>query len=65
MLAIKEFVLSLKSFLHPRASETKIRNKIGPETTERFVYVYSNSKMAVTIRDIDELKKFAWDNEDV
>ena len=44
---------------------TKFRNKLGPETTERFVYVYSNSEMAATIRDADELKMFAWDNEDV
>ena len=44
---------------------TKIRNKLGPETTEKLVYVYSNSKMAAGIRDADELKMFAWDNEDV
>ena len=36
-----------------------------PETTEKLVYVYSNSKMAATVRDADELKMFAWDNEDV
>ena len=75
----KEFVFSLKSFLHPRAAEscdsernwspqgqihTKIRNKLGPETTEKFVYVYSNSEIA-TICDADELKMFAWDNENV
>ena len=44
---------------------TKICNKLGPETTEKLVYVYSNSKMAATVRDADELKMFAWDNEDV
>ena len=33
--------------------------------TEKLVYVYSNSKMAATVRDADELKMFAWDNEDV
>ena len=44
---------------------TKICNKLGPETTEKLVYVYSNSKMAATVRDTDELKMSAWDNEDV
>ena len=44
---------------------TKIHNKLGPETNEKLVYVYSNSKMAATIRDADELEMFAWDNEDV
>ena len=43
---------------------TKICNKLGPETTEKLVYVYSNSKMAATVRDADELKMSAWDNED-
>ena len=42
----------------------KICNKLGPETTEKLVYVYSNSKMAATVRDADELKMSAWDNED-
>ena len=45
--------------------QTKIRSKLSPETTEKIVYVYSNSKMAATVRDADELKMFAWDNEDV
>ena len=35
---------------------TKICNKLGPETTVKLVYVYSNSKMAATVRDADELK---------
>ena len=39
-----------------------IRNKLGPETT---VYVYTNSKMAAVIHDANELKMFAWDNEDM
>ena len=43
----------------------KFCNKLGPETTEKLVYVYSNSKMAATVRDADELKMLAWDNEDV
>ena len=43
---------------------TKILIKLGPDTTEKFVYIYSNSgEMAATIRDVDELKMFAWDNE--
>ena len=42
----------------------KIRNKLEPATTEKLVYVYSNSKMVATTRDADELKVFAWDIED-
>ena len=45
--------------------QTKIRNKLSPATTEKLVHVYSNRKMAATVRDADELKMFAWDNEDV
>ena len=44
---------------------TKIRNRLDPATTEKLVYVYSNSKMVAGTRDTDELKTFAWDNEDV
>ena len=65
-------MFSLKSFQLPRASETgpltdtsKIRNKLSPETPEKLVIVYSNSEMAAAVRDADELKMFAWDNEDV
>ena len=63
----------LKSFPRPRASETglltdtstsKIRNRLDPATTEKLVYVYTNTKMAASIRDADKLKMFAWDNED-
>ena len=43
---------------------SKIRNRLEPATTEKLVYVYSNSKMAAATRDADELKMFAWDNED-
>ncbi len=47
----------------------KIRNRLDPATTEKLVYVYSNSKMAAATRDgsgdADELKMFAWDNEDI
>ena len=45
--------------------QTKIHNKLSPETTEKLVYVYSNSKMAATVCNAYELKMFAWDNEDV
>ena len=44
---------------------SKIRNRLDPATTEKLVYVYSNSKMVAATRDADELKMFAWDNEDV
>ena len=62
----------LKSFLRPRASETglltgKIRNRLEPATTEKLVYVYSDSKMVAATRDADELnllKMFALDIED-
>ncbi len=44
---------------------SKIRNRLDPTTTEKLVYVYSNSKMVAATRDADELKMFAWDNEDI
>ena len=44
---------------------SKFCNKLGPETNEKLVFVYSKSKMAATVREADELKMFAWDNEDV
>jgi hypothetical protein len=44
---------------------SKIRNRLDPATTEKLVYVYSNSKIVAATRDADELKMFAWDNEDV
>jgi hypothetical protein len=28
------------------------------------IHIYSNTKMVASIRDADELKMFAWDNED-
>jgi hypothetical protein len=43
----------------------KTRNRLETATTEKLVYVYSNSRMVASIRDSDELKMFAWDNEDV
>ena len=45
--------------------QTNILNKLSPETTEKLVYVYSNSKMAAAVSNADELKMFAWDNEDL
>ena len=47
--------------------QTKISNKLSPETPEKFVSVYSNSKMTAAVHDANELKMFAWDNlnEDV
>ena len=39
-------------------------NKLSPATTEKLDHVYSNRKMAATVRDADELKMFAWKNED-
>ena len=44
-----------------RHINTKIRSKLSPET---IVYVYSNSKIATTVRNADELKRFSCDNED-
>ena len=35
--------------------QTKISNKLSPKTTEKFVYVYSNSKIAAIVRNADEL----------
>ena len=48
-----------------RTYQTTICNKRSSETTENLVYVYSNSKMATSVRDAYELNMFAWDNEDV
>ena len=48
-----------------RHIQTKIHNKVSPETAEKLVYFDSTSKMAATVRDADELKMFAWYNEDV
>jgi hypothetical protein len=42
---------------------SQIRNRLDPATTEKLVYVYS--KIAAATRDADELKMFAWDNEDI
>jgi hypothetical protein len=44
---------------------SKIRNRLEPATTEKLVYVYSNSKMVAATSDADQLKMFARDNEDV
>ena len=41
---------------------TKICNRLDPATTEKLVYVYSNSKLVASTRDADKLKMFAWDN---
>jgi hypothetical protein len=43
---------------------SKIRNS-PPEITKKPVYVYSHRKMAANTWDIEALKMFAWDNEDV
>ena len=40
-----------------------LSNKLSPETTEKLVYVYSNSKMASAVSDAKKLKMFAWDND--
>ena len=48
-----------------RHTHSKLRNRLEPATTKKLVYVYSNSKMVAGTRDTDELKMFAWDNEDV
>ena len=44
---------------------SKISNRLEPATTEKLVYVYSNSKMVAATSDADQLKMFARDNEDV
>ena len=44
---------------------TKICNRLDPATTEKLVYVYSNSKLVASTSDADKLKMFAWDNKDV
>ena len=42
--------------------QTTIRYRLDPATTEKLVYVYSNSKLVASTRDADKLKMFAWDN---
>ena len=41
---------------------SKIRNSLEPATTEKLVYVYSNSKMVTVAatRDANELRMLAW-----
>ena len=48
-----------------RHIHTKICNRLDPATTEKLVYVYSNSKLVASTSDADKLKMFAWDNKDV
>ena len=38
----------------------KLRNRLEPATTEKLVYVYSNSKMVAVTCYADQLKIFAW-----
>ena len=40
---------------------SKVRNRLASETIEKLVYVYSNSKMVASTRDMEELQMFAWD----
>ena len=39
---------------------SKLRNRLEPATTEKLVYVYSNSKMVAATRDANEIKMLAW-----
>ena len=39
---------------------SKIRNSLEPATTEKLVYVYSNSKMVSANGDANKLKMLAW-----
>ena len=43
---------------------SRIRNRLEPATAVKLVYVYSNRKIVAATHDVDELKMFAWDNED-
>ena len=62
-------MFSLKLFLRPRVSKIGLlsgtstrssQNRLEPATTEKLVYVYSNSKMVVGTSDANELKMLAW-----
>ena len=64
-----EMRVSLRLFLRPRVSETGLltgtstrspENRLEPATTEKLVYVYSNSKMVAATCDANELKMLAW-----
>ena len=39
---------------------SRIGNRLEPATTEKIVYVYSNSKMVAATRDANELRMLAW-----
>ena len=39
---------------------SKIRNRLEPATTEKLVYVYSNSKMVAATISANELRMLAW-----
>ena len=43
----------------------KICNRLDAATTEKPVYVYSNSKLVASTRDADKLEMFAWDKNEV
>ena len=48
-----------------RHIHTKISNRLDPATTEKLVYVCSNSKLVASTCNADKLNMFAWGNEDV
>ena len=65
-------MFSLKSLLHPLARETDLltdhntsMQRSATSQALKLLRIYLNSEMAATIRDANELKIFAWDNEDV
>ena len=43
---------------------SEIRNRLEPATIERLMYVDSNNKTVAATRGANELKMFAWDNDD-
>ena len=47
--------------------QTKIRSSLDPAATEKIklVCVYSNSRLVTAGRDAEELKTFAWGNEEI
>ena len=51
--------ISASSCEHNQSSHGHI-NRLEHATTEKLIYVYSNSKMVAATRDANELKMLAW-----
>jgi hypothetical protein len=62
--AVRARLVCWRNWSAHRHIHSKIRNRLELATTEKRVYIYPNTKLVASIRNADELKIFAWDNED-